>query len=126
MGSTDTYQKRKKAREEREKEKNQLQHWKKSASLESLHQISGGGQLKNYENQSPYQRANSVRVSRNRGCNESFRAAVDRSYEKDFPEAAVMTASDDFVIQDLGVGHAHHLNHPAALPTSSDQQQPKV
>ena len=68
---------------------------------------------------SPYQRANSVRVSRNRGCNESFRAAVDRSYEKDFPEAAVMTASDDFVIQDLGVGHGHHLNHPAALPTSS-------
>ncbi len=32
-----------------------------------------------------YKRANSVRVSRNRGCNESFRAAVDRSYEKDFP-----------------------------------------
>ena len=38
------------------------------------------------ENLSPYQRANSVRVSRNRGCNESFRAAVDRSYENDFPE----------------------------------------
>eukprot|EP00093_Oithona_nana_P004367 04367.XXX_109905_102637_1 [CDS] Oithona nana genome sequencing. len=93
--STDTYQKRKKAREEREKQKNQLQHWKKSASLESLHQMSGGGQLKNYENQSPYQRANSVRVSRNRGCNESFRAAVDRSYEKDFPEVG---PSSDFAV----------------------------
>ena len=95
--STDTYQKRKKAREEREKQK-QLQHWKKSASLESLHQITGGGPLKNYENQSPYQRANSVRVSRNRGCNESFRAAVDRSYEKDFPEVG---PTSDFVIKDL-------------------------
>ena len=104
--STDTYQKRKKAREEREKQKNQLQHWKKSASLESLHQMSGGGQLKNYENQSPYQRANSVRVSRNRGCNESFRAAVDRSYEKDFPEVG---PSSDFVIKDLSSQPAQEL-----------------
>lgn len=54
---------------------------------------------------SPYQRANSVRVSRNRGCNESFRAAVDRSYEKDFPEAA---AASDYVIQDLSNDSSDH------------------
>ncbi len=87
--STDTYQKRKKAREEREKAK-QLQSWKKSASLESLqlhHEEARRGQRGHDPSMSPYQRANSVRVSRNRGCNESFRAAVDRSYERDLPEA---------------------------------------
>ena len=71
--------------------------WKKSASLESLQMHEAKNTM------SPYQRANSVRVSRNRGCNESFRAAVDRSYEKDFPEA--VAASEDFVIQDLGNPH---------------------
>ena len=103
--ATDTYQKRKKAREEREKAKNQSLMWKKSASLESLQMHDS-----KTANMSPYQRANSVRVSRNRGCNESFRAAVDRSYEKEFTES--VGASDDFVIQDLGGG--------------SNDQQPKV
>lgn len=87
--STDTYQKRKKAREDREREK-QKQLWKKSASLESL-TVQGPPLTSNN-----YQRAQSVRVSRNRGCNESFRAAVDRSYEKDFPE----DENQDFVVVD--------------------------
>ena len=89
--ATDTYQKRKKAREEREKQK-ESQQWKKSASLESLqlhHEV------QRQQEGSPYQRANSVRVSRNRGCNESFRAAVDRSYEKEFSE------NPDYVVKDL-------------------------
>ena len=94
--ATDTYQKRKKVREELDKQKQQQQQlWKKSASLESLqmHDVE-----RRRRDQSAYQRAASVRVSRNRGCNESFRAAVDRSYEKDFPEAAKNVA---FNIQDL-------------------------
>ena len=104
--ATDTYQKRKKARDEMLKQKNE-QHrvtWKKSASVESLHTATGAGiasggvgflteeereALKN-----SYVRANSVRVSRNRGCNESFRQAVDRSYEG----AAV--EGEDFEIED--------------------------
>ena len=67
--------------------------WKKSASLESLHLQSGGASVFGDGHEvaasserdalrSAYVRANSVRVSRNRGCNESFRAAVDRSYEQ--------------------------------------------
>merc|ERR1712223_2367301 len=101
--STDTYQKRKKAREEREKQKHQQtnapgSNWKKSASLESLNLHDHRGLHEAKENLSPYQRANSVRVSRNRGCNESFRAAVDRSYENDFPEVG---QHNDFVIKDL-------------------------
>ena len=122
--STDTYQKRKKAREDREKQK-QMQNLKKSASLESLnlhsHHMEGhGGHARDlyggHYNQdlSPYQRANSVRVSRNRGCNESFRAAVDRSYEKDFPEGAVPD-SKDYVIKDL-----------TASNTENDKDQTKV
>ena len=73
--------------------------WKKSASVESLHTFGGtatggGGSgstlmyLTEEEREalkSSYVRANSVRVSRSRGCNESFRQAVDRSYERDMP-----------------------------------------
>ncbi len=99
--STDTYQKRKKAREEkeREKEKNKVL-WKKSASLESLQLVGSKSRMGPEEREAirnAYVRANSVRVSRNRGCNESFRAAVDRSYEKDFPE----DVNNDFAIEDL-------------------------
>ena len=70
--------------------------WKKSASVESLHTFggtTGGGSsgntlmyLTEEEREAlknSYVRANSVRVSRSRGCNESFRQAVDRSYERD-------------------------------------------
>ena len=68
--------------------------WKKSASVESLHTFGGTGgggsntlmYLTEEEREAlknSYVRANSVRVSRSRGCNESFRQAVDRSYERD-------------------------------------------
>merc|ERR1712228_1004291 len=109
--STDTYQKRKKAREEREKQKHQQTtaggNWKKSASLESLNLHDHRGLHEAKENMSPYQRANSVRVSRNRGCNESFRAAVDRSYENDFPEVG---QHNDFVIKDLSGATTGEMN----------------
>eukprot|EP00095_Tigriopus_kingsejongensis_P000410 snap_masked-scaffold19_size710362-processed-gene-5.6 protein:Tk00410 transcript:snap_masked-scaffold19_size710362-processed-gene-5.6-mRNA-1 annotation:"partitioning defective 3 homolog isoform x4" len=91
--STDTYQKRKKMRDERirqqimEQEKQKLK-WKKSASVESLHTL-GQDYLSDEEREALknlYVRANSVRVSRSRGCNESFRQAVDRSYERDGEE----------------------------------------
>ena len=103
--STDTYQKRKKAREEKQKDNSEKDNsqkllWKKSASLESLQMIGSKSRMGPEEREAirnAYVRANSVRVSRNRGCNESFRAAVDRSYEKDFPET-----NPDFAIEDLG------------------------
>lgn len=84
--NTDTYQKRKKIREEKEKQQQIL--WKKSASLESLQAVDYDRRRSEEREalKNSYVRANSVRVSRNRGCNESFRAAVDRSYEKDFPQ----------------------------------------
>lgn len=111
--NTDTYQKRKKAREDREqsqREEQQRRMWKKSASLESLHTQAGGrsadglavGLDEAEAIRSAYVRANSVRVSRNRGCNESFRAAVDRSYEKEFPDNYDDADDPDFVIEDLG------------------------
>ena len=93
--NTDTYQKRKKAREE--KQQQQQRTFKKSASLESLHLQSDSGptEAEREALRTAYVRANSVRVSRNRGCNESFRAAVDRSYEREEQE------NSGFVIQDL-------------------------
>ena len=100
--STDTYQKRKKAREEKMKEKEKIL-WKKSASLESL-QLVGMKTRSEAEDRdairNAYVRAASVRVGRNRGCNESFRAAVDRSYEKDFPDDEAINNAD-FAIEDL-------------------------
>ena len=121
--NTDTYQKRKKAREDRDNKQRfeqQQRMWKKSASLESLHlQTAEDHELAEAEREAlrtAYVRANSVRVSRNRGCNESFRAAVDRSYEqRDFPgvhSSLQQHARDnhqliaghhnpDFVIEDL-------------------------
>ena len=108
--STDTYQKRKKARDERlrlQQQEHKALRWKKSASVESLHLIGaaeasrgkagkvgggvGGRGSAQLEYLTPeerealktqYVRASSVRVSRSRGCNESFRQAVDRSYEE--------------------------------------------
>ncbi|KAL1462194.1 hypothetical protein WDU94_014053, partial [Cyamophila willieti] len=90
--STDTYQRTKKAREEREKQmsednesiaKHQLGPslgMKKSSSLESLQTMVQEIQMA--EDNATYRNAQGViRVIRGRGCNESFRAAVDRSYE---------------------------------------------
>lgn len=51
--------------------------WKKSASVESLHMAAGSEFVLSEEERealrTSYTRANSVRVSRGRGCNESFR-----------------------------------------------------
>ncbi|CAB4054019.1 PARD3 [Lepeophtheirus salmonis] len=118
--NTDTYQKRKKAREQRLQQQQQLQQqaaqiWKKSASLESLTTLGGSTAiLKHYSRaerealkDNYYVRTNSVRVSRSRGCNESFRAAVDRSYEGgngSHPEGA---GGEEFMENDL-----HHASGP--------------
>ena len=88
--STDTYQRNKRARKEREAEEGgdgeigPTLGMKKSSSLESLQTmmtemkmesgvVGGGSKQAN--------RVKTSRVVRGRGCNESFRAAVDRSYE---------------------------------------------
>ncbi|XP_059093575.1 partitioning defective 3 homolog isoform X1 [Tigriopus californicus] len=104
--STDTYQKRKKMRDERIRQQlvtqeEQRLKWKKSASVESLHTI-GQQYLSDEEREALktlYVRANSVRVSRSRGCNESFRQAVDRSYERE-PGHVANDDGEDFEIQD--------------------------
>ena len=87
--STDTYQRNKRARKEREAAEQSGEigptlGMKKSSSLESLQTmmtemkmetgvVAGGSKQAN--------RVKTSRVVRGRGCNESFRAAVDRSYE---------------------------------------------
>ena len=54
--------------------------WKKSASVESLHMAAGSEFVLSEEERealrTSYTRANSVRVSRGRGCNESFRQVL--------------------------------------------------
>lgn len=135
--NTDTYQKRKKAREDRDKQQRleqQQRMWKKSASLESLHLQSGGASVFGDGHEvaasserdalrSAYVRANSVGVSRNRGCNESFRAAVDRSYEQQQQQQRHLPVDCEnhsgFVIQDLDSPAA-----PIAVPESSGPQPP--
>lgn len=115
--ATDTYQKRKKARDDRLRQKemmegnNKMVRWKKSASVESLHIINDNETLgTNTDNfltaeeremlKNQYVRASSVRVSRARGCNESFRQAVDRSYEDKLP-ANIARQGEDYEIEDL-------------------------
>ena len=102
--ATDTYQKRKKARDDRLRLQQQQQEhskhlrWKKSASVESLHMIGGADNYLTQEERealkTQYVRASSVRVSRSRGCNESFRQAVDRSYEGDEGEEEEENSKD--------------------------------
>lgn len=84
--STDTYQRSKKARAERELaaaegggEVGPTLGMKKSSSLESLQTMML--EMKMETARPPATRAKGSRVVRGRGCNESFRAAVDRSYE---------------------------------------------
>ncbi|XP_071534169.1 partitioning defective 3 homolog isoform X19 [Panulirus ornatus] len=104
--NTDTYQRNKKAREEREKQKQMMLAqekltvgqglganavedalrsrldfgpglgMKKSSSLESLQTM-----VQEMALEEEGHRMGSGRVPRGRGCNESFRAAVDRSYD---------------------------------------------
>uniref|UniRef100_A0A0A9XM93 PDZ domain-containing protein n=2 Tax=Lygus hesperus TaxID=30085 RepID=A0A0A9XM93_LYGHE len=87
--STDTYQRNKKAREERDKAKkdghnNDLKvqlgpslGMKKSSSLESLQTMVQEMQMCENEEGS-FRSQSGSRIVRGRGCNESFRAAVDR------------------------------------------------
>lgn len=83
--STDTYQRSKKARQEREQaalvkgEVGPMLGMKKSSSLESLQTMMS--EMKMDTARAPPTRSKGSRVVRGRGCNESFRAAVDRSYE---------------------------------------------
>merc|ERR1740137_119651 len=83
--STDTYQRSKRARQEREQaaldkgEVGPMLGMKKSSSLESLQTMMT--ELKMDSVRAPPTRSKGSRVVRGRGCNESFRAAVDRSYE---------------------------------------------
>jgi partitioning defective protein 3 len=83
--STDTYQRSKRARQEREKtsgpEKGPIGPMlgmKKSSSLESLQTMMTEMKM---ESGRQANRVKTSKVVRGRGCNESFRAAVDRSYE---------------------------------------------
>ena len=82
--STDTYQRSKRARQEREKEPGEkgpigpMLGMKKSSSLESLQTMMTEMKM---ESGKQATRVKTSRVVRGRGCNESFRAAVDRSYE---------------------------------------------
>jgi hypothetical protein len=134
--NTDTYQKRKKARDDKEKQQRleqQQRMWKKSASLESLHMQAGdGADLAEEEREAlrtAYVRANSVRVSRNRGINESFRAAVDRSYdhEREFPGISLghlqsrenedqVQRHPDFVIEDLDTANEENQSNKSNMP----------
>lgn len=80
--STDTYQRNKKARQEREQTTGgiigPMLGMKKSSSLESLQTMMTEMKM---ESGKQANRVKTSRVVRGRGCNESFRAAVDRSYE---------------------------------------------
>lgn len=82
--STDTYQRSKRARQEREKASTEkgpigpMLGMKKSSSLESLQTMMTEMKM---ESGKQATRVKTSRVVRGRGCNESFRAAVDRSYE---------------------------------------------
>ena len=80
--STDTYQRGSKALLEREqatKEVGPTLGMKKSSSLESLQTMISELKMDNIKGATT--RSKNSRVVRGRGCNESFRAAVDRSYE---------------------------------------------
>lgn len=104
--ATDTYQKRKKARDERIKRKMSG----KSASLESLHiEQNFLSEKEREELRNQYVRASSVRVNRSRGCNESFRQAVDRSYENNNPNLAVEGQDYEIEDEDFGIKKKNNL-----------------
>ena len=78
--STDTYQRSRKARLEREQTTiGPTLGMKKSSSLESLQTMIT--EMKMDTARGTSSRSKNSKVVRGRGCNESFRAAVDRSYE---------------------------------------------
>merc|ERR1712012_342709 len=97
--STDTYQRSRKARLERAstKEVGPTLGMKKSSSLESLQTMMS--ELKMDSVRGGGAKTKNSRVVRGRGCNESFRAAVDRSYEasqdsEDQPDPEIMETFD--------------------------------
>ena len=70
-------------------------------------------------------------MSRNRGCNESFRAAVDRSYEQQQQQHRQLPVdigdNSGFVIQDLDSVQPSPTTMPAgAPPPVNDENVPKV
>jgi len=71
---------------------------KKSSSLESLQTVVHEIQMQEEEPQIGCYgyRPNGVRVVRGRGCNESFRAAVDRSYESNDNKEPMETRNAPF------------------------------
>ena len=96
--STDTYQRSRKARLEREQAAiGPTLGMKKSSSLESLQTMITELKMDNVRGASS--RSKNSKVVRGRGCNESFRAAVDRSYEasqdsEDQPDPEIMETFD--------------------------------
>ncbi|KAF0289188.1 Partitioning defective 3 [Amphibalanus amphitrite] len=129
--STDTYQRTKRAREEREAQRRQIEAelrlqeaeqrarpdrsvatsapvlgMKKSSSLESLQTMVHELALSE-ERDRPYPRPGNAKVVRGRGCNESFRAAVDRSYEAPLgDEAAAQRTAMDTVDEEAAAADA--------------------
>ena len=96
--STDTYQRSRKARLEREQAViGPTLGMKKSSSLESLQTMITELKMDNVRGTTS--RSKNSKVVRGRGCNESFRAAVDRSYEaaqdsEDQPDPEIMETFD--------------------------------
>ncbi|KAF0314509.1 Partitioning defective 3 [Amphibalanus amphitrite] len=144
--STDTYQRTKRAREEREAQRRQIEAelrlqeaserrraemvgpslgLKKSSSLESLQTMVH--ELALAEDGQPRGPAG---AGRGRGCNESFRAAVDRSYEaplgaiRDRMETLAVAADTGFVAclvdeESAGAGGGGAFSRDAAARQSS-------
>ncbi|XP_047424736.1 partitioning defective 3 homolog isoform X2 [Mugil cephalus] len=86
---------------------------KKSSSLESLQTAIAESTLNdeiNVHRPRP-------RIARNRGCNESFRAAIDRSYERPGAAAAEEENSMDTVDEDT---EGSSRSGPESMSTSSD------
>lgn len=90
--STDTYQRSKKMREERDKVRKDNADklgqlgpslgMKKSSSLESLQTMVQEIQMQEEGDPAYSYRGGALKVIRGRGCDESFRAAVDKDYNK--------------------------------------------
>merc|ERR1719209_1578107 len=121
--STDTYQRSKKARQEREQaaaensgEVGPTLGMKKSSSLESLQTMML--EMKMETARPPATRVKGSRVVRGRGCNESFRAAVDRSYEaqeEDQPDQEIIATFD----------RAEYRQSGSSLDSNNEQKKKK-
>ncbi|XP_037089393.1 LOW QUALITY PROTEIN: partitioning defective 3 homolog [Pollicipes pollicipes] len=141
---TDTYQRTKRAREEREQQRRLLEAelrreearrrdagelgpslgMKKSSSLESLQTMVHELSLVE-DSERPFAHRAAAQAVRGRGCNESFRAAVDRSYEaplanmRDRMETLPLAADADFVTYLVDEEAAPGFNRDRAARQSS-------